>query len=87
MKKFEASENIGHQISLKDSNLISLKTNYEAATNSTDNMVSVETPSGTADYKLISAFSKDDKSYAILDSGKKDANGLTIVYVCTIEES
>ena len=49
-------------------------------------MISVQTPSGTAEYKLISAFKKDNESYAILDSGKKDANGLTIVYVCKIEE-
>ena len=46
-------------------------------------IISVNSPTGTNEYKLISAFD----SYVVLDSAKKDANGFTIVYVCKADDT
>ena len=51
-----------------------------------DKTIKVTTPAGENEFKLISAFKKDDTSYVILDSGKKDANGLTIVLVSELRD-
>ena len=51
-----------------------------------DKTIKLTTPAGESEYKLITAFKKDDTSYVVLDSGKKDANGLTIVLVSELRD-
>ena len=47
-----------------------------------DKTIKITTPSGVNEFKLMTAFKKDDTSYVVVDSGKKDVNnGLTIVLV------
>ena len=50
-------------------------------------IVKVKTPEKTYEYKIIAAYKKDETTYVILDSDKKDANGYTVVYVCKVVDN